>query len=128
MSHSSITATLIEWIPEVAVRLHRSSTLSRTRRHYNHRPARPTAFSLLSPGLTDGTPTAFCLYRQFRNGSSTFIADRWPAGLLSHGRRLSTIDITSVDTTPGLSINITKIITNDDASIVTLWFGRNRWV
>lgn len=86
-------------------------------------PGTPYRVFVPSPGLTDGTPTAFCLAEQF--GTQFHLYSRPVAGGPAVAWTwVSTIEITAVDTTPGLSINeLQKIITNDDASIVTMWFS-----
>lgn len=86
-------------------------------------PGTPYRVFVPSPGLTGGAPTAFCLAEQY--GTQFHLYRRPVAGGPSVAWTwVSTIDIMGVDTTPVLSINeLQKIITNDDASILTMWFA-----
>ena len=125
MSYSSIGRYAYEWISRNGQYVCTAFDTCRVNGADIGKPSPGTPYRVFvpSPGLTDGTPTAFCLTEQF--GTQFHLYRRPVAGGPAVAWTwVSTIDITSVDTTPGLSINeLQKIITNDDASIVTLWFA-----
>ena len=106
MSYSSIGRYAYEWISRNGQYVCTAFDTCRVNGADIGKPSPGTPYRVFvpSPGLTGGTPTAFCLAEQF---GTQFHLYRRPisGGPAVAWAWVSTIDITAVDTTPGLSIN-----------------------
>ena len=104
MSYSSIGRYAYEWISRNGQYVCTAFDACRVNGADIGKPSPGTPYRVFvpSPGLTDGTPTAFCLAEQF--GTQFHLYSRPVAGGPAVAWTwVSTIDITGVDTTPGLS-------------------------
>ena len=125
LSYSSIGRYAYEWISRSGQYVCTAFDTCRVNGADIGKPSPGTPYRVFvpSPGLTGGTPTAFCLSEQY--GTQFHLYRRPVAGGPAVAwASVCTVDITAVETTPALSINeLRKIITNDDASILTMWFA-----
>ena len=122
LSFSSIGRQSFEWVSKTGATIATAFGTCRVNGRDIGRPELGAPYRVFVPAttVTAGTPTAFCVTAQ---GSTFRLYSRPLAGDASLAWTFVALyDVATL--TPALTTeNIKKIITNDDASVVTLWFA-----